>query len=209
MSMFSTCSRKEWLYIIHSTIAIELRYPTTKQKVYQIQSKELFCKWLALTCFHPPLDMSHPDFCLTYHPLPEEQLTSLGDHLPVSRLDRMEEISQRMRTSLGDLLRSPESATPIIFDHSPAMSRIIGSARLLVGPLTELRLMSWSMTHRSASTAGILEEALTRGWPFSLVYPSNCLESVKVARDFPATLPPPPESIDVPEIGDEYDVQTE
>ncbi|KAI0089959.1 hypothetical protein BDY19DRAFT_992901 [Irpex rosettiformis] len=178
------------------------------ESVYQIQSKELFCKRLALTCFHPPLDMSQPDLWPTYHPPSEEQPTSPGNQLPVSRLERMEELSQRIRTSLGDLLRSPESATPIILDHPPAI-RTIGSARLLVGPLTELRLMAWSITHRSASTARILEEALARGWPFSLVYPSSYLESVKVARDLPATLSPTPESIDVPEVEDDYDVQTE
>lgn len=173
----------------------------------RVATKAQFCRWVALTSFQPHLDLSRPNLWPSYRRPLEERLTDPVETPPVSRLQQMEELSAHLKMALGDLL-FPSSIIPSVYAGAHTILAV-GDARLLVEPITELRMMAWAITHRLSSMTDLLNVALIRGWAFSLVYPPNYLETVKVIRNRLVIDREVKEYRDLPDLEDEFDIQEE
>ncbi|KAI0825917.1 hypothetical protein BC629DRAFT_1434467 [Irpex lacteus] len=93
-----------------------------------------------------------------------------------SRNERLDEFVRHAKLILTDALHVDRA--PVLLPEAKFTLKIFGEARLLIDPLTELRMMHWAAKYRVDNVREVLEEALLRGWTFYLAYPRSVLDDM-------------------------------
>lgn len=112
----------------------------------------------------------------------------IGYPLPrAPKMDRFTELAKIGPAILGDLWPTP--GLPIVSFSLSQVHDLTKDARLVLSPLTEARMMLWAVTFRTSVVQNVLEEALSRGWPFRIVYPNEHLNRLACSppHSIPAT----------------------
>ncbi|KAI0755860.1 hypothetical protein BC629DRAFT_1598418 [Irpex lacteus] len=116
--------------------------------------------------------------------------THVTPQLPrVSRLERYDDLDRVARVVLTDVLHP--NLAPVLhpFEEAPPLL-IVGDARLILDPLTELRMMCWAAKYRATNVCEVLGEALLRGWYFRVAYSKERLDELAQQAASNASVPP-------------------
>lgn len=166
-----------------------------QQGILRTSSRRLFCRWLALTCPHLALNFLLPDLWPTYRLPLEERLTDSAEVPPKRHVELVDDLGQRLKTALGDLIQPVAASPNLVPGNLPVLT--VWEVHLIVKPVSELHVMLWMIIQRFSLITDTLAEALAQGWPFGLVYPPNFLVTIQIVCDchLPAQLADVPWSI--------------
>lgn len=93
------------------------------------------------------------------------------------RYERFDDLDHHAKIILTDVLHP--NLAPIVhpFEEAPSLT-IVSDARLILDPLTELRMMCWAAKYRATNACEILGEAILRGWYFRIAYSKERLDEL-------------------------------
>lgn len=140
---------------------------------------EDYMHWFTLPEYWPAVDKSKPA-PVVMHGFTADELATWSEPIP-NRLARLDDLAMHARFILADTLGL--DGDPVVNRLGDVSVAVVGAARLLVDPLSELRMMLWAVSSRSSNISEVLGEALLRGWAFRVVYPKDHLYDL--AREEP------------------------
>lgn len=148
------------------------------QAAEEIKQPAEYAQWLVMQSFWPRLSKTLPLPLRVYGRTSQER--ELDPGLNVPQPARYDQLVSQARILLTDALHP--NLAPIVAPLANISVRIVGSARLIVDRLSEMRMMLWAVAARSSNSAEVLGEALLRGWAFQVVYPKAYLDELAQQR---------------------------
>lgn len=148
--------------------------------VESVRSGAEFAYWLRAKSHWPKITKSLPTPYKLFGVSPELEAANPGVYPP--RAARRANLLSIVKVALGDTLHP--ASIPIVPTLAAATVTPLDLSRLIVDPMTELRMMVRAIEGHDSDPKDLLAEGLLRGWAFKVVYPRGFLDDLSTVDDF-------------------------